>query len=217
MSTRIITCQMLEDEIRLAMERTGCTHEVVWLERQLHSVPKHLCEEVQQQIEKAQDADTILLAMAQCGNSFIGLESRHATLVLPRFADCLHVISSLQQGDVGALDPRTLYLTHGWLQGEKALHNEYKRFAAQRGEEKAQKAYRRMLAQYRQVTMVETGAYNLAQCEGEARETAELLGLAYGTAPGSIRVLEKLFAGQWDEEFMVLAPGKAFAAQDFFA
>ena len=215
MPKTVIACEMLEDEIKLAMQRAGRTYEVVWLERQLHSVPSRLCAEVQRIIDERTQDDTLLLAMAQCGNAFTGLQSRHATLVLPRFADCIRVLRSIEPGSPGEIDIHTLYLTKGWLKGDKAFLNEYRAFAARKGEEMAQKAYRMMMANYSDVCMMDTGAYDLADAEEGGRATADLLGLTYVTDVGTTRVLEKLFSGEWDEEFIVVPPGKTIVQDDF--
>ena len=49
----------------------------------------------------------------------------------------------------------------------------------------------------------------------EMQKTACALELAYGKTNGTMRVLDKFFAGQWDGEFCVIAPGETVAEKHF--
>lgn len=215
MSTLLIACSMMEDEIALVMKKTGNRPPVEWLDRRLHLVPEKLRGEIQKTIAQHPASGTILLGMAQCGNALVGVQSRHATLVLPRFSDCPHLLRSTAEGDKGELDARALYLTRGWLEGEGATLAEYGQLAARRGEETARRAYRAMMAEYRRVCMIETGAFDMDEAAVRGRQTAELLGLDYGTVAGTTRVLEKLLAGRWDDEFITVPPGGQIGEEDF--
>ena len=208
MNAMLIACEMLEDEILLSMERNCCRYTTQWVGRQLHLSPKKLYNEVQDIIDKHTGYDTILLAMAQCGNALVGLKSTHSTLIIPRFPDCLHMLQSMKNGDKGSLDIRTIYLTKGWLEGERSTLSEYSRFEASHGSEKAHKAYQSIFSGYQQVCLINTGAFDAAEAAVDARKTADILDLSYTETPGTTRILDKLLTGQWDEEFLVAPPGK---------
>ena len=205
----VIACQMLEHEIRAALRDTGLTCPVTWLERELHNRPDHLREVLQEEIDKAPPGTTVLLAYAQCGNAAVGLEAHSAKLVLPRFADCVHLFRSERVGDPGQVDCRTLYLSPGFLEERSGILKDYDRYCGKWGPEKARRVCRMMVKNYRAVSLMDTHAADLEAYAPRCRDYAELLGLSLERCEGSYRVLCKLFGGQWDEEFVVVPPGGA--------
>ena len=75
----IIACSMMEHEVRAAMKDAGLDCPVVWIERELHNFPDRLRRELQAQLDRT-EAETVLLAFAQCGNAAAGLEAREVRL-----------------------------------------------------------------------------------------------------------------------------------------
>ena len=71
MKTAVIACKTIEDELNFAMQQTGCTFPVVWLEPGLHNVPEKLHAAVQTAIDDLADDCRVLLAMGFCGNRFV--------------------------------------------------------------------------------------------------------------------------------------------------
>ena len=206
--TAVIACQMLEHEVRASMERTGLQCPVAWVEREYHDYPERLRARLQEEIDRTRDADTVLLAFSQCGNGTVGLEARHGQLIIPRFADCIHMFRSDAPGNPGDVDIRTLYLSPGFLERREGLFREYDRCAARYGPEKARRVCRMMVQHYRTASMMDTGAVPPEPFLPAAEELAELLGLECGRCTGTIRVFDKLFSGQWDEEFVCVPKGE---------
>ena len=205
-STAVLACEMMEPEIRAAMAEAGLDCPVVWVERELHNYPDRLRSELQSRLDEI-EADTVLLAFAQCGNAVVGLEARRARLVLPRFADCVHILRSQQPGDPGAVEMGVLYLFPGSLAQRGGLFKDYDRCCARYGPEKGLRICRLMVKNYRAVSFMDTGTADPAVCEPKACEMARLLALDYETCGGTTRVLYKLFSGQWDGEFVVIPKG----------
>ena len=214
-SRLVLACEMMEHEIRAAMGRADLSCPVVWLERELHNDPKRLREALQEQIDQAQSED-VLLAFAQCGNAAVGLKAGRCRLVLPRFADCIHLLRSRTSGDPGEVDIRTLYLSPGFLEGRCGLFRDYDRCCARYGAKKARQICRMMVQHYRAVSMMDTGAVDAAEYAPRAQELSELLGLQYETCSGTFRVLTKLFSGEWDDEFVVIPPGGQVKGEAFW-
>ena len=202
----VLACEMLSQEIRAAMAEAGLDCETIWVERALHDYPDRLRAELQSRIDLIQ-ADTILMAFAQCGNAPVGLEARGAQLVLPRFADCLHLFRSFQPGDPGQVDPRTLYASPGFLEERGGLLRDYDRCLARYGEKKALRMCRALVRNYRYITYLDTGTADPAAFEPLVRQRAEILDLEPTACEGTTRVLRKLFSGPWDDEFVIVPPG----------
>ena len=202
----VIACQMLEHEVRASMERAGLDCPVVWFEREYHDYPNRLRGRLQEEIDRVRDADTVLLAFTQCGNGTVGLVARHGRLVIPKFPDCIHMFRSDRPGNPGDVDIRTLYVSPGFLERREGLFREYDRCAKRFGPQKAQEVCRMMVQHYRTVSMMDTGVVPPEPFLPVAEELADLLGLDCGRCTGTTRVFDKLFSGQWDEEFVCIPP-----------
>ena len=215
--TFLIACEMLWDEVHLAMERTGIEYPTIWLDKGLHDTPEKLRAALQDKLSQLKEYDTILLAMALCGGALDGVSCDHARLVVPRFDDCIRIILSTEPGMRNAADARSLYYTRQWLDSAGHLTRQQEQYVEKYGEKKAKKIMRLMLANYKSCRMVDTGAYDLAEWEDRARSDAAALELEYGTQAGSVRILEKLLRQEFDEEFLVVGPGEALTQRMFLA
>ena len=99
MAAVLLACQMLEDEIQRAVQRTGAQMPIVWVDAGLHEYPDRLREELQRQIALLeQDYDTILLGFCLCGNALHGVRAARARLIAPRFDDCIRMLSAPPRG-----------------------------------------------------------------------------------------------------------------------
>lgn len=213
--THLIACEMLRDEVELAMERTGIEYPTIWLDKGLHKTPEDLRASLMDKMSQLERYDTILLAMALCGGALDGVSCAHARIAVPRFDDCIRMLLSLEPGMRNAADARSLYYTPQWLESNGHITMERQEYIQRYGEKKAAKIMRLMLANYKSYRMVETGAYDLAEWEDRARADAADLNLEYGTQSGTIRVLEKLLRQEFDEEFLVVAPGETLTQKMF--
>ena len=213
--THLIACEMLRDEVELAMARTGIEYPTIWLDKGLHDTPEKLRASLQDKIDQLDKYDTILLAMALCGGALDGISCGHARLAVPKFDDCIRLILSLELGLHNAADARSLYYTRQWLDSAGHLTRQQEQYLEKYGEKKTKKIMRLMLANYKSCRMVDTGAYDMAQWEDRARADAAALGLEYGTQHGSVRVLEKLLRQEFDEEFLVVEPGETLTQRMF--
>ena len=213
--THLIACEMLRDEVELAMARTGIEYPTIWLDKGLHDTPEKLRASLQDKIDQLDRYDTILLAMALCGGALDGISCGHARLAVPKFDDCIRIILSLEPGMRNAADARSLYYTRQWLDSAGHLTRQQEQYLEKYGEKKTKKIMRLMLANYKSCRMVDTGAYDMAQWEDRARADADALNLEYGTQQGSVRVLEKLLRQEFDEEFLVVEPGETLTQRMF--
>lgn len=213
--TFLIACEMLRDEVELAMARTGLEYPTIWLDKGLHDTPEKLRASLSDKLSQLEQYDTVLLAMALCGGALDGVSSPYARLVVPRFDDCIRMLLSTEKGVRNAADSRTLYYTRQWLDSTEHITRQQEQYIQRYGEKKAKKVMRLLLANYKSYRMIDTGAYDLAQWEEKAREDAASLELEYGSTPGTVRVLEKLLRQDLDEEFLVVTPGEKLTQSMF--
>lgn len=214
MNETVIACAMLEDEVQAAMQETGCTLPVIWVEHNLHEFPKKLHGELSRKLEEIR-SETVLLAYSLCGNALDGLSSSHSRLVVPRFDDCIRMLLSHTRNSRYAGDCHALYYTGGWLRSENFLTEQYCKCEARLGAKKAKYVYQQMMKNYKEIRLLKTGAYEITEYLEKAEEAAELLGLVCCMEQGTNRILRKLFAHEWDEEFVLVGPGERLKMEEF--
>ena len=71
---------------------------------------------------------------------------------------------------------------------------------------------------YHSMDIIDTG---MNDCYSEdyvraAQENADMINASLGYVQGSVRILEKLLSGNWDEQFLVAEPGHVIRHGDFF-
>jgi hypothetical protein len=74
MKVTAIACKTIEDEVNKAMENSGGSFQIHWIESGLHYHPEKLKNTLQECIGKITDSKYILLLFGLCGNALLGLE-----------------------------------------------------------------------------------------------------------------------------------------------
>lgn len=211
----LIACETIRDEVQLAKENTGVECETVWMSNLLHDSPERLKNALQEEINRVEsDYEEILFAYGNCGNGLLGLKSEKATIIIPRYGDCIDMLLA-QKNNLERIRTNTYFLTAGWLRGEKTLDREYEHNVQKYGEKRARKVMNIMFRHYRHLMLIDTGAYQVADSLPRVKDIAELIGLEVIVDQGTISPLEKLILGQWDEHFCAVSPGRATNHADF--
>ncbi|MBU2601324.1 MAG: DUF1638 domain-containing protein [Actinobacteria bacterium] len=151
----------------------------------------------------------ILLGFGYCGGGLKQLVSHERRLVFPRVDDCISLF--LDGGyDRGRAtrDPHSYYLTKGWFCHQGAMTDGYDAWVERYGLERAAQIRRLMFANYERISLIDTGAYSIDEWLPHSETRATELELSHEIVPGSVRLLERLFAGDWDEDVIVLEPGQ---------
>ena len=200
----IIACRTTEREVLAAMTRTGVDYPIRWIESGLHNVPKLLHKRLQEELDACAGFDTVLLAMAFCGNSVVGLKTHDFQLVLPRCDDCITLLLGCPERR--QQEGYTFFLTEGWLKGERNIWTEYESCIERYGEKRGKRIFDSLFAHYKYIALVETGAYDTEKAEREAKQIAARLGLQYRRIPGGVEYLQGLLTGPWPEERFVRIP-----------
>ena len=216
MSRILIACSMMENEIEKVYKETGCTIPIIWVERGYHNTPAKLKEKLQTMIDGLQDYDEILLTFGLCGNGTQGIVSPRATLVLPKFDDCINML--LCRGNRtarGLVNARSIYLTSGWIQDRDSILQQYEKYVEEYGAEMAEEILDAMYEHYEKISVLDTGSYDLAPVQEYAGKAAQLLNLSTETVPGSTEMLKNLITGQWDVNMIVQKPGEPVSYDRF--
>ncbi|MGN1154871.1 MAG: DUF1638 domain-containing protein [Agathobacter sp.] len=216
MKRTIIACAMLEDEIKHVYQSLNCDLPIVWLERGYHNTPELLRKKIQETVNELQDQDELLLCFGLCGNGTAGITSAKSRLILPRFDDCLNMLlCDGSRSCRGLVQTGTMYLTNGWTKDSESFLQQYDKLLEEYDEETRDDIIEMMYAHYSSVTVIDTGCYPMEDVMDYARKTSDLLELDLKTAPGYTIMLEKLFSGDWDENFIIVEPGDTITEECF--
>jgi hypothetical protein len=72
-----------------------------------------------------------------------------------------------------------------------------------------------MLKHYEQLSVVDTGAFDVSYVEGGLAELSEITGVPVDVIPGNLRLIRMLITGDWpSEEFFVFKPGAEITLED---
>ena len=83
------------------------------------------------------------------------------------------------------------------------------------GAEKSAWLIREMMANYKTIAVIDTGAFNAADLVRDIEPFAAMLGIPVSIVPGSLRLIEGLIAGNWSpDEYLVIPPGKTCGFAD---
>ena len=215
----LIACSMIEDEINAVFDSCDAGDiEIWWQERGHHNDPDKLREVIRGEISRAEDAgaDIIMIAYGLCGNGAVGWRSDRAVIAMPRFDDCVNMMLCTGKRDRrNYLSAGHMYLTRGWSREEGGLLSMAEFYVDRYGERKGRKLMKRMLESYTDVTVIDTGCYEMDPVMEYADECAGIMELAKSVVPGSNQIMRKLITGEWDEDIIVKTPGEAVLEEDF--
>jgi len=209
MSTIIVACHTLEDELNLAIRSTGVTYPVYWIDSKLHTKPEKLKEQVQAAISRISNVSTILLTFGYCGNALVGVKSESARLILPRVQDCISLLlgSEEKRGRLSKETP-SYFLTRGWIESENNLADEYDYCVRRFGPERGLRLMRTILKHYRHLSLNHNAAYEITRYQAKTEALAASLGLGHQMVKGSQTLFHKLLTGPWDGDFVIAEPGQ---------
>jgi hypothetical protein len=158
---------------------------------------------------RVEPVEEVLLALGFCGNALQGLSAGHLRLVFPRVDDCVSLL--LNRGcarEQIQRNPRHYYLTRGWLNHESTLNEVFEQWDKQFGPERAAQLRKTMFGGYRQISLIDTQAYDVDEVRAQSEDLADDLELDHGVVEGSVQLLERLFKCERDSEIVVVPPGE---------
>lgn len=217
MRIRVISCETIDDEIKRALELEAVSAEWTFLDHGLHQRPEQMAGEIQKAIDTPGDPELILLGFGLCSNGVLGIKARRCPVAIPRVEDCIALLlgsNEAYQREFNS-EPGTYYFTRGWIvHGDDPL-KVYERYRQKYDEETTVWVLQEMLKNYRRVALIDTGAYDIREYEAYVRRIGDLYNMRYEQIPGSLAFLRRLARGDWDDQFVVLAPGEELTAARF--
>ncbi len=188
------------------------------LEFGLHLRPEKLHARLQQAVDaSASSADTILLGYGLCSNAVVGLRSERSTLVVPRVHDCIALFLGSREAHLreSRREPGTYYLTKGWIEAGGTPFSEHEALVERYGEARARRMSRLALRNYKRLVFIRTGGEAQDAYRRWAQHAGAEFGLRYEEIRGEPALLRKMIYGPWDDEIIVVRPGRAIGYADF--
>jgi hypothetical protein len=212
---KLIACAAVIDEM-LPFIPSRMSHEV--LDFGLHTNPKSLKRALQNAIDSSPtDIEIILLGYGLCSQAVVGLRSGSRTLIIPRVDDCIAIFlgSAVEYQRQYHSVPGTYYLTKGWIEFGDTPFSEYDILLERYGEQIAQRIINQILKNYTRLAFISTGNSELEHYRERARSMAERFGLCYEEIQGSDVIIKMMLYGSWNDEFVIIPPGKTVSFFDF--
>jgi hypothetical protein len=168
-------------------------------------------------LEKVQvaPAGDLVLGFGYCGGGLKELVSQERRLIFPRSDDCISMFldGGCDRGKASR-DSHSYYLTKGWFCHSSSIRESFEDWVERYGPERAKHIRDLMFANYERLSLIDTGAYDVAEWRPRSEARAVDLGLEHQILPGSVELLERLFAGRWDTpDIVVLKPGEPAGIQ----
>lgn len=190
-------------------------------------------------VDPQEGYEAILLGYARCNDGLAGIVAREIPLVIPRAHDCITLFFGSRQAYQTYFNehPGTYYMTTGWsernnsqegqlarpaygaegVMGKLGLTDSYEEMVAKYGEENAkfiQETLGDWMQNYSHMLYLEMGVCEESDFVEKARAVAEQRGWQFEKQQGKLGLLKRLFEGDWDDDFLVVPPGKKLIARN---
>jgi hypothetical protein len=214
---KLITCEIFAADFKHLLPPDIEMHV---LDIALHVNPENLHKKLQELVSRIdQGCKHIILGYGLCSCSVEGLVSDLASLVIPRMDDCTGIMLGSRDEYLRQqkTTPGTYYLSQGWINSGTHIFSEYKGMVERFGRERADRLMNSMIRHYTRLAYI-TADYAPDDRDNKhyCRLTADRFGLEFQELPGSSHLLKKIIARQWDQDFVVFAPGEPVDRWRFF-
>jgi len=227
---KIIACDVLYREVCHAIAHSSHASDVTFVPFGLHDTPSVLRERLQEETDRAGegDFDAVLLAYALCSRGTADLVARRIPLVLPRAHDCITLLlgSRARYSEEFGAHPGTYYYSAGWLEHRKdgevrqgyiseteesETDARFREYCEKYGEDNARylmEQEAQWMAHYNRIAFIDIGLGDVESYRKTASGLAQDRGWQFAEIPGDRRLIDRLIAGDWDDDFLVVQPGQ---------
>ena len=225
----LIGCGLLIRELSDAIVRSPHLIDATFLPAGLHDTgAKSMRQRLQQEIDAANvsDYDAIVLGYALCGMGVAGLKAPAIPLVIARAHDCITLLmgSRDQYSQYFKANTGVYFRSVAWVERGREMHDQLganglsqdrEALIARYGEDAGQYLYEeatRYQRSYSKLTYIRTGSEFDDSCAKQAQAEAQDKSWTYEEFPGDLTLFRRLLAGDWRQDFLVVAPGHEISA-----
>jgi hypothetical protein len=110
---------------------------------------------------------------------------------------------------------RRYFFTEGYLNAESNPASDHIRLTETYGEENARMITGEMLRHYEELSVIDTGAFDVDSVCSAISDLSEITGVPVDVLPGDLRLIRMLLSGDWpDDEFFVFGPDAEITLDD---
>jgi hypothetical protein len=220
----IVTCAVLEDEVRHFLRGLEHVVRVEVLPQGLHNDPPKLRRELQAvvaRVEADPNVEAIVLGYGLCSRGVEEVITQRVPMIIARAHDCITLLlgSRKAYSEYVAANPGTYWYSPGWNKhhlapGRERYETLRKQYVEKYGEDDADylmEQEQSWFQAYDRATYVDLGVTMTEQDIAYTRECARWLKWNYDRVHGDPVLLKALLSGRWsDEDFLIVQPGETF-------
>lgn len=229
---KVIACDVMNREISYLSSQSHCFIDVTFLHQGLHNTPEKLRNELQEQVDKANQGfpynyyntaphyDYIVLGYGLCSNGITGIVSEKIPMVVPRAHDCITMLLGSKEKYTECFNnnPGTYWFSAGWIERGwqpselryKVLYEEYVQKFGEDNAEYLMEMEQGWMKEYKNAAFIpwiclpDTDKFRMY-----TRDSAAYFDWSYLEFPGNSVLLERMLNAQFDDaEVLIVPPGK---------
>lgn len=222
----LVSCQVFQREIRDCLSRIDCPVEVSFLPFGIHGESAEVARVAIQQAVDAADPsihECVLVGYGLCNYGVRGLVARNMPLVIPRVHDCIGLLLGDRERYQGFCQNQTgtYFQTSGWVDAADVVPlasldsggfragavNDLSLLIERYGEDNGRYLNSVLNGQrYRQHMYITSGVSEEDALIDRTRQRARQAGCSLQVERGTMRLLEALLAGPWDDDEFLRVP-----------
>ena len=236
---KFIGCEIVYREVCHLVAASPNIVDIEFLPKGLHSLETpDMVARVQAAVDAVapdREYEAILLGYARCNDGVVGVRARDLPLVIPRAHDCVTLFLGSRAEYRRYFDehPGTYYMTTGWkerdaendqellaqgtVSGKLGLRMPYEEMVERYGRENADFIRETMgdtRKNYSRYLYLRMGVCPEDDYVDETRRDAADRDWTMDVREGDLGLLARMFAGEWDDDFVVVPPGGVIVARN---
>jgi hypothetical protein len=225
---KLISCEVLEREAAHCSIDTDFDIDIEYTEKSAHEKPELLRSRIQDMIDNSTDYDAVLLGFGLCGNALNGIKAGKCRLIVPRAHDCCTLFlgskekfnnlfegrESMPWGSTGYCEKDGDYLRTSDTGTIIGYDRTYEQYVDEYGEENAKFIWETLHPARESndvifIKIPETYDHSVyKEFEKEMVDNGKVISME----EGSLAIIRKLLSGKWDNDFLIVEPGKYISA-----
>lgn len=230
MKLKLIACEALTREARLASAKSPHIVDIEFLAFGLHNTPDELRKTIQLKIDECEGCGYgyIILGYGLCSRGTAELVARSIPVVIPRAHDCITLFlgSRSRYDEEFKQHPGTYYYSPGWIERKEGEVNQgfiddaharsykekYEEYVAKYGEDNAKyliEQEQQWFQHYTRAAFINMGIGDIDGYREFTGQIAKTRGWEYLEIDGDPTLIERLMNGDWkSEDFLIVEPGQ---------
>ena len=232
---KFLGCEIIYREACLLAARSRLLVDVAFGPKGLHDLPTaDMLSRLQQSVDDIDDTGyaAILLGYARCNDGLVGLQARSIPLIMPKAHDCITFFFGSRRAyrDYFDAHPGTYFHTTGWIERDDpsvpgqpgvmeqlGLTDSFEQLVAKYGHDNAmfiRESLGDWKSSYSRLCYLQMGVTHEDAYLDQSRKMAAENHWTFEQREGDLSLLQRLFNGPWDDDFLIVRPGQKIVASN---